>query len=240
MKSGWKSTIYAFYDPTPTVEYVSTRRSHVFHCLGRGCKAKVRRFLDTKDYNSTSNMRQHTIKCWGEEAVEAASAAANVSEAREKIVGGILKNGSITAHFQRKAGEVTYSVRQHTRTEARMLMKTGRPGYHLPSPSTVARDVKEVFKKTRSRVAKMLQEYDGALHFATDAWTSPNHRAFVAVTVHFEHEGQPMSLLLDFIEVAKSHTGVNLAAAFTEILTEFGIEEKVSQPLVSPGYQAST
>lgn len=37
------------------------------------------------------------------------------------------------------------------------LMKTGRPEYYLPSRRTVVRDVKEVFKKTRKRIAKMLQ-----------------------------------------------------------------------------------
>ena len=37
------------------------------------------------------------------------------------------------------------------------LMKTGRPDYYLPSRHTVARDVKQVFKKTRMRIAKMLQ-----------------------------------------------------------------------------------
>ena len=37
------------------------------------------------------------------------------------------------------------------------LMKTGRPEYYIPSRSTVARDVKEVFKKVRTRIAKMLQ-----------------------------------------------------------------------------------
>lgn len=37
------------------------------------------------------------------------------------------------------------------------LMKTGRPDYKVPSPSTVSRDVKEVFANCRSRVAKMLQ-----------------------------------------------------------------------------------
>ena len=39
----------------------------------------------------------------------------------------------------------------------RSLMKTGRPEYYLPSRSTVARDVKEVFEKVRERIAKMLQ-----------------------------------------------------------------------------------
>jgi hypothetical protein len=36
-------------------------------------------------------------------------------------------------------------------------MKTGRPEYYLPSRSTVSRDVKEVFKRVRKRIAKMLQ-----------------------------------------------------------------------------------
>jgi hypothetical protein len=36
-------------------------------------------------------------------------------------------------------------------------MKTGRPGYRLPSPQTVSRDVKSVFLKVRKRIAKTLQ-----------------------------------------------------------------------------------
>ena len=37
------------------------------------------------------------------------------------------------------------------------LMKTGRPEYYLPSPSTVSRDVKLVFANVRQRIARMLQ-----------------------------------------------------------------------------------
>ena len=62
-------------------------------------------------------------------------------------------------------------------------------------------------------------------------WTSPNHKAYVAFTVHFEHEGSLMSMLLDLIEVVKSHSGVNLAEAFANILEEFGIKDKVSSRL---------
>jgi len=49
----------------------------------------------------------------------------------------------------------------------------------------------------------MYQEYDGRLNFTTDAWTSPNHHAFVAVAVHLEHKGKPLCIPLDVIEVAK-------------------------------------
>jgi hypothetical protein len=52
--------------------------------------------------------------------------------------------------------------------------------------------------------------------------------AFVAVTVHFEQSGKAMCLLLDIVEVATSHSGVNLAAAFAKILDDFGIAHKVS------------
>lgn len=76
-----------------------------------------------------------------------------------------------------------------------------------------------------------MQEHNGALNFATDAWTSPNHKAYVAVTVHFENAGVPVSMLLDLIEVACSHSGFNLATVFAKILEEFGISDKVSKVL---------
>ena len=60
---------------------------------------------------------------------------------------------------------------------------------------------------TQSLAATILnilpQEYEGNLNFATDAWTSPNHKSFVAVSVHFEHRGKPMCIILYVVEVAK-------------------------------------
>ena len=50
---------------------------------------------------------------------------------------------------------------------------------------------------------------------------------YVAFTVHFAHEGTPISMLLDLVEVATSHSGANLAAAFAKVLEEFGISDKV-------------
>jgi hypothetical protein len=106
-------------------------------------------------------------------------------------------------------------------------MKTGRPMYRLPSPATVARDVKHVFVSMRSMLATKLKAHDGCLNFATDAWTSPNGQAFVAVTAHYETNGIPLMLLLDIMKCARSHTGSNLASTFEKILKEFGISDKV-------------
>ena len=49
----------------------------------------------------------------------------------------------------------------------------------------------------------------------------------MAFMVHFAHKGTPISMLLELVEVAKSHLGVNLAAALAKVLEEFGISDKV-------------
>ena len=61
-----------------------------------------------------------------------------------------------------------------------------------------------------------------------DAWTSPNNKVYVAVMVHFEQDGAPISMLLDLVQVAKSHTGITLVVVFAKILEDFDITHKVS------------
>jgi hypothetical protein len=78
------------------------------------------------------------------------------------------------------------------------LMKTGRPDYYIPSPTTVSQDVKRVFANVQKYIAKMLQEHDGKLNFATDTWTLPNHKAFITVTAHFEVNGEPVCYVVGF------------------------------------------
>jgi hypothetical protein len=54
----------------------------------------------------------------------------------------------------------------------------------------------------------------------------------MAITVHLEVRGEPLSLLLDIAKVARSHSGMALAEEFAWILTEFSVEHKVSMVLV--------
>ncbi|KAI0665690.1 hypothetical protein C8Q78DRAFT_985953, partial [Trametes maxima] len=206
----WTSPIYAFYKPEVDIQTQKGRRTHAFTCTRPTCNHQVRRYVDKKDC-STSNLRKHALACWGEEAVTRAMEASDNKEAHKSVVESILKTGRISTYFARKKGAVSYSHIQHTREETRIvrdpgfitLMKMGRPGYYLPSPSTVSRDTKTLFASTRRRMARLLQEHKGKLSFATDAWTSPNHCGFVAITIHLEHEGRPLRLLLDIIEVPK-------------------------------------
>ena len=119
MSKKWTSPIYSFFSPTPDLEYVGGRRSHVFTCTGKSCKQRIRHFLDKGDASSTSNLRKHVISCWGEPAVKAVMDLANLSDAWE-AVDKLRVTGSITAAFERKGkGKITYSHRQHSKTETK-------------------------------------------------------------------------------------------------------------------------
>lgn len=178
MMIDWKSNIYAFFAPVPDIEYVNGRRCHVFKCLGKHCKHAVRRFLDKADKSSTGNMHKHVKACWGMEVLSSISGACTLESARQGIT-SYKSNGSIVSALNVK-GKVTYSNRQSTKTETRVqivrwvvenlrpfeivqdrafqfLMKTGRPEYYLPHPSTVSRDVKVIFGRARTNIATMLQ-----------------------------------------------------------------------------------
>jgi hypothetical protein len=96
-------------------------------CLAKSCKGKgklsrsVNRFVDKGDMSSTSNLRKHAKGCWGDEVVKAADNTKSLEVAHGIVAKSGLGNASITAMFERekKMGVVTYSYRQHTKTETK-------------------------------------------------------------------------------------------------------------------------
>ncbi|GBE80100.1 putative AC transposase [Sparassis crispa] len=215
-------------------------RRHIRKCWGEEALAAADEMNTAADEMNTAADEMNT-------AADEMNTAADARPSIEKF----RWSGDITVAFERKEkGKVTYSVCQHTRTETRAeivrwvseslrpftiiedhayqsLMKTGQPEYWIPSCWTVARDVHKVFACCWAHVAKMLQEYDGELSFATDAWTSLNHKAIVTFTVHLQHKGMPLRMVLDVVEVADSHSGVNLATAFAKMVDDFKIAIKM-------------
>ena len=101
------------------------RRAHEFRCAANHCKGKgsngriVRRFLDTTDCKSMSNLKRHATACWGAETVNDALEAKVGIESCHQTLSNI-KDGSITASFARKGKDkVSYSHCQHTKAETR-------------------------------------------------------------------------------------------------------------------------
>ncbi|KAH9912530.1 uncharacterized protein BXZ73DRAFT_55587 [Epithele typhae] len=230
MLERWGSHAYGFFDPRPAVKEIQGRRAHVFRCsatICRGSTRNVNRFLNTGDVSSTSNLLKHATKCFGHEAVDRAR---NNKLSAEQVRANIVKattSESINKYFKATSkNTVTYSHRQLTASETRcefvrwcaesyrpfeivkdthlqVILKSGRPGFMVPSPSTVARDTKLLFARTRRRLRRLLCDYDGRLSIATDCWTSPNGHALMAITVHVVHENAPMCLVLDIVEIPK-------------------------------------
>ena len=112
LKKTWRSPIYSFFSRDVTVQYHNGRLCHFFPCTARKCKTSlggVRRYQDTKDKSSTTNLKNHAIGCFGEDAV--ANTAVKGKDARPN-------SGSIFAAFARQGQRpVHYSHKMHTNTE---------------------------------------------------------------------------------------------------------------------------
>ncbi|PBK85235.1 hypothetical protein ARMGADRAFT_1048098 [Armillaria gallica] len=198
MMKKWSASAHAFFHPTPAIEYCHCHKCHVFSCAAKGCNQSIAHYLDTTDKESTGNMHKHICSCWGSNVLDMADNIENLENAR-KIVKAHHNNGTITSMFQCLKGkdcmlgfQKPAPVQSHEGPWLQLLDEDGLANVLSPHPTTVSRDVKTVFAKTRQCIAKLLQEYDGELNFATDAWTSPNHQAFIVFTLHFIHDGQPV------------------------------------------------
>jgi len=84
-----------------------------------------------------------------------------------------------------------------------------------------------VFSLTNQLNLTYCEAHEGRISIAIDAWSSPNHKAFLAITVHLLRDGNPLHMVLDIIELAKVHTGRNMARAIVNTLEDFGITRKV-------------
>jgi hypothetical protein len=113
LKRTWRSPIYSFFKPNVAFQYHEDRPCHVFTCAAPKCKARggvVRRFQDSKDKSSTANLKHHALRCFGEDAVNAAISGKQAPKL----------SSSIFALFARKGKQpVKYSHRVHTNPEVR-------------------------------------------------------------------------------------------------------------------------
>jgi hypothetical protein len=182
----YRSPIYVFYLP-PVFKIEDKKYLQVFRCAAKECITTgghiIKRNMRTGDRSSTSNLIAHANKCFGEDAITSAMKVKDLRVAREVMKDKInlRRSGSITAAFERVAqGKITYSTKPASNQEVRanhvrwmceskrpfelvkdpgyhLNMKTGRPQQYIPSLTTVARDVRQVFLAGRKLIAMNLQ-----------------------------------------------------------------------------------
>ena len=70
----------------------------------------------------------------------------------------------------------------------------------IHSHQTVARDITDMYTRSRIAIAHHLQSVKQRLHLLLDGWTSPNVISFLGVTVTYFEKGEIHSFILDFVK----------------------------------------
>ena len=73
LKKTWHSPVYGFFKSKVEIGHENGRKYHYFKCAAKRCKGKrgIRHYQDSQDRAATSNLKTHTIKCFGADAVDA-------------------------------------------------------------------------------------------------------------------------------------------------------------------------
>ena len=101
----------------------------------------------------------------------------------------------------------------------------------LPHPTTVSRNILKEAELVKSALAGSLLEFfqisGGA--FTTDCWTSPSTKSFLSLTAHFiNKEWELQNIIIDFIQMQDSYTGVNIKNVFLIGIKKMSLENKVN------------
>lgn len=110
------------------------------------------------------------------------------------------------------------------------LIASLNPDFQLPSASTVKNWVMSTYVENKVKVKETLAlDGNGKPSATTDLWTSGNHHGVLAVTVTWLDANFEMKeIVLGFRKLKGEHSGANIAFAFSKVLEEYGILNRVS------------
>jgi hypothetical protein len=110
----------------------------------------------------------------------------------------------------------------------RSLLMLLKPDINVPSATTIKGEVMKCYGEGANRLGALLRHADCKISLTSDCWTSPNTKAFMAITVHFIDDDWVLrSLVSDFIHLGGSHSGEDLCAAFAASCDRFGVLDKI-------------
>ena len=97
----------------------------------------------------------------------------------------------------------------------------------LPSPSTIIRDLKQLYSNMKSMMTDELQDQE-RLAYTVDGWTTPSMKAsFLAVTAHWiDERWKSCSVTIGFEKITGAHTGHNLADIVHKVLQDYQLTSK--------------
>jgi len=97
----------------------------------------------------------------------------------------------------------------------------------LMSRNTVKADVDKYFQTAKATIKERLSLARSRIHISYDLWTSPNHKAMIAIVAHWTAEDYEVkSALLAIREVHGKHNGENLANVVYPVMKEYDIHSR--------------
>ena len=97
----------------------------------------------------------------------------------------------------------------------------------LMSRNTLKADVNKYFQTAKATIKESLSLARSRIHISYDLWTSPNHKAMIAIVAHWTAEDYEVkTALLAIREVHGEHTGENIANVVYPAMKEYDIHTK--------------
>lgn len=108
-----------------------------------------------------------------------------------------------------------------------ILMKYMNAAYQFIGGKTIRKECVDVYNTEKEVLRKALKSVDH-VSLTTDLWTSNQNICYMALVANYIDENWKMQCrVLNFIELDPPHTGVEIAQAIFECITEWNIEDKV-------------
>src|SRR5439155_21117785 len=97
----------------------------------------------------------------------------------------------------------------------------------LMSAKTTRRDITKYFETAKVTINERLSLAQSRIHISYDLWTSPNHKAMIAIVAHWTAEDYEVkSALLVIREVHGEHSGSNIANVVYPVMKEYDIHSR--------------
>ena len=97
----------------------------------------------------------------------------------------------------------------------------------LMAAITTRRDITKYFETAKATIKERLSLARSRIHISYDLWTSPNHKAMIAIVAHWTAEGYEVkSALLAIRDVHGEHSGENIAKVVYPVMKEYDIHSR--------------
>ncbi|EXX60023.1 zinc finger BED domain-containing protein 4-like [Rhizophagus irregularis DAOM 181602=DAOM 197198] len=108
------------------------------------------------------------------------------------------------------------------------MMHIFDPRYKIPDRHQIKEMIIDEFNERHSNIGYDLQKISSKVSFTADMWTSTiSSEAYLGLTIHYIDQNWVLRhFLLDIIPFKVRHTGINMAAAITNVLNEFNLAGK--------------